>query len=51
MKTIQHLTRHQFTERTIVLGAKVISTGAVVAAFALLVALCINDHQIILMTL
>lgn len=37
MKTIQNLTQHQFTERTIVLGNNVINTGAVIAVFALFV--------------
>jgi len=37
MKTIQNLTHHQFTERAIVLGNKIINTAAVMAAFALLV--------------
>jgi len=34
MKTLQKLTHHQFTERTIVLGDKAINTGAIIAAFA-----------------
>ncbi|WP_345948889.1 hypothetical protein ABDD95_18755 [Mucilaginibacter sp. PAMB04274] len=34
MKTLQNLTHHQFTERTIALGDKAINTGVIIAAFA-----------------
>ena len=37
MKIIQNLIPYQFTERAIALGDKAIKTGAVVAAFVLLV--------------
>ncbi|MDB5286053.1 MAG: hypothetical protein JWR05_1002 [Mucilaginibacter sp.] len=37
MKTIQNLIHHQFTEKAIVLGDKIINIAAIIAVFVLLV--------------